>query len=82
MFEAVQSGNPRQRLLAATLFGLASQQEDGAGEDDNENDNNHGPSDALARVVEHDAAALKVASEEEFLASPVVQTARAAHGLE
>jgi len=69
MFEASQSGNPHQRLLAATLFALASQQ-----------DIEEGPSDSLARVIEYDVAARGVESREEFLASPVVQTANAALG--
>ncbi|VEU39929.1 unnamed protein product [Pseudo-nitzschia multistriata] len=69
MFRASQSERPDQRLLAAVLFALASQQED---ED--------GPSDSLSRVIEHDLAARNVQSQEEFLASPVVQTAKAAFG--
>ena len=71
MFEASRSGNPDQRLLAATLFALASQQED---------DTKEGPSDALSRVIEYDVASRGVESREEFLASPVVQTAQAALG--
>jgi hypothetical protein len=71
MFEASQSGNPDQRLLAATLFALASQQED---------DTEEGPSDALTRVIGYDVAIRGVESREEFLASPVVQTAKAALG--
>ena len=69
MLEASQSGNPEERLLAATLFALASQQ-----------DAEEGPSDSLARVIEYDVAAREVQSQEEFLASPVVQTASAALG--
>ena len=71
MFEASRSGNPDQRLLAATLFALASQQED---------DTEEGPSDALSRVIEYDVASRGVESREEFLASPVVQTSQAALG--
>jgi hypothetical protein len=71
MFAASRSGNPEQRLLAATLFALASQQEHDASE---------GPSETLARVIEYDVAARGVESREEFLASPVVQTANAALG--
>ena len=66
MFEASRSGNPDQRLLAAVLFALASQQ------DDEES------SESLSRVIEYDVAARNVESQEEFLASPVVQTANAA----
>ena len=69
MLEASTSGNPDERLLAATLFALASQQ-----------DTEEGPSDSLARVIEYDVAAREVQSQEEFLASPVVQTASAALG--
>mmetsp|Transcript_15616 Transcript_15616/g.31958 ORF Transcript_15616/g.31958 Transcript_15616/m.31958 type:complete len:634 (+) Transcript_15616:201-2102(+) len=69
MFEASRSGNPNQRLLAAVLFALASQQ-----------DNDEGPSDSLSRVIEYDLAARNIQSQEEFLASPVVQTANAAFG--
>ena len=69
MLEASQSGNADERLLAATLFALASQQ-----------DSQEGPSDSLARVIEYDVAARDVQSQEEFLASPVVQTAHAALG--
>jgi len=71
MFEASRSGDPDQRLLAATLFALASQQE---------SDTEGGPSDSLSRVIEYDVAAREVESREEFLASPVVQTANAAVG--
>jgi hypothetical protein len=71
MFAASRSGKPEQRLLAATLFALASQQEHDASE---------GPSETLARVIEYDVAARGVESREEFLASPVVQTANAALG--
>jgi hypothetical protein len=66
MLEASQSGDPNQRLLAAVLFALASQQ------DDSES------SESLSRVIEYDVAARNVGSQEEFLASPVVQTANAA----
>eukprot|EP00536_Pseudo-nitzschia_multiseries_P018308 jgi/Psemu1/264797/estExt_Genewise1Plus.C_23710001 len=69
MFEASRSGCPDQRLLAAVLFALASQQ-----------DNSEGPSDSLSRVIEYDLASRNVQSQEEFLASPVVQTAKAAFG--
>ena len=68
MFEASQSGNPDQRLLAAVLFALASQQ------DDNES------SESLSRVIEYDVAARNIGNQEEFLASPVVQAANAASG--
>lgn len=71
MFEASRSGNPQQRLLAATLFALADQQE---------TEEEGCPSDSLARVIEYDVAARDVGSREEFLASPVVQTAHAALG--
>ena len=67
MVVASQSENEQQRLLAATLFALASQQE---GE----------VSDSLMRVIEFDASARQVESQEDFLASPVVQTASAALG--
>jgi hypothetical protein len=66
MLEASQSGDPNQRLLAAVLFALASQQ------DDSES------SESLSRVIEYDVAARNVGSQEEFLASPVVETANAA----
>ena len=69
MLEASVSGNADERLLAATLFALASQQ-----------DSQEGPSDSLARVIEYDVAAREVQSQEEFLASPVVQAANAALG--
>jgi len=67
MMIASQSEDQDQRILAATLFALASQQEGEA-------------SDSLMRVIEFDAAARQVESQEEFLASPVVQTASAALG--
>ena len=70
MFEASRTGDPDQRLLAATLFALAAQQDE----------TDEGPSDSLARVIEYDVAAREVSSREEFLASPVVQTANAALG--
>jgi len=70
MFEASRSGDPHQRLLAATLFALAAQQDE----------TDDGPSDSLARVIEYDVAAREVSTREEFLASPVVQTANAALG--
>lgn len=72
MFEASQSGNADHRLLAAVLFALASQQDD---------NDEHGPCDALSRIIEYDLAARDVQSEDEFLASPVVQTAQAALGI-
>jgi hypothetical protein len=68
MLEASQSGNPDQRLLAAVLFALASQQ------DDNES------SESLSRVIEYDVAARNIGFQEEFLTSPVVQAANAAFG--
>jgi hypothetical protein len=68
MLEASQSGDPDQRLLAAVLFALASQQ------DDNES------SESLSRVIEYDVAARNIGSQEEFLASSVVQAANAAFG--
>ncbi len=67
MMIASQSEDEEQRILAATLFALASQQEGEA-------------SDSLRRVIEFDAAARQVESQEEFLASPVVKTASAALG--
>ena len=54
------------RLLAATLFGLAAQQ------------GNEQAAEALSRVVQIDVEFNKVASQEEFEALAVVQTARAA----
>ena len=66
MFIASQSKNEKQRLLAAVLFALASQQDD------------QEASESLARVVQYDIAARDVSTREEFLASPIIQIANAA----
>jgi hypothetical protein len=66
MMEASVNGNEELRILAATLFALAAQQ------------GSQQSIDALSRVVQYDLEARQVQSEEEFLASPIVQIARAA----
>jgi hypothetical protein len=64
ILEASQSGDAGTRLLAAVLFALAAQQ--GIEE----------ASESLSRVVDFDLASGQVQTEE-FLSSPIVQTARA-----
>jgi TPR repeat protein len=66
MVYASESGEEGARILAAVLFGLAGQQGD------------EEASKALSRVVEFDLASRNVKDEQGFLASPVVQTAKAA----
>lgn len=65
MEEAVAHGDSDLRLFAATLFGLAAQQR-----------GSEHAAESLQRVVGAEAAAAE--SEEEFLESPVVQTAKVA----
>ena len=65
MFQAAQTGDEDGRIMAAVLFTLAAQQ--GCA----------GSLDSLSRVVEFDLASRGVETEEEFAASPVVQTTSA-----
>jgi hypothetical protein len=66
MVEASQTGNEDMCLVSAVLFSLAAQQ------------GSKMALESLSRVVDFDASSRGVQSEEEFLASPVVQVARAA----
>jgi hypothetical protein len=66
MVEASQTGNEDMRLVSAILFSLAAQQ------------GSEVALESLSRVVDFDVSSRGVQSEEEFLASPVVQVARAA----
>lgn len=66
MMETSGSGKEQLRVLAAVLFGLAAQQGD------------IGASGSLSQVIEFDVASRRVASDEEFWNSPVVQVANAA----
>jgi hypothetical protein len=68
MLNASQSGSASGRLMAAVLFALAAQQDDEMA------------TESLARVVEFDLGARNVDSQDAFLASPVVQVAKAALG--
>jgi hypothetical protein len=65
MFQASQSGDSDTRLLATVLFAPAAQQ----GVVD--------ASESLSRAIQLDVTAQRIETEEEFLASPVVQTTRA-----
>jgi hypothetical protein len=66
MVEASQTGNQDMCLVSAILFSLAAQQ------------GSQVAMENLSRVVDFDVSSRGVQSEEEFLASPVVQVARAA----
>jgi hypothetical protein len=66
MLESSQSGNADRRLLAALLFALAAQQDD------------DGASQSLSRVIECEVEIENIESQDDFLASPVVQVANAA----
>jgi hypothetical protein len=68
MFEASQSGSASGRLLAAVLFALSAQQDDVAS------------LESIEGVVQFDLSARNVDSQDAFLASPVVQVAKAALG--
>ena len=66
MEEAAQTGDEDTRLLASILFAIAAQQ------------GNDEAIEALSRVVQFDLSRRGVQSEEDFMASPVVQVAQAA----
>jgi hypothetical protein len=66
LFEASESGEADDLLLAAVLFGLAAQQ------------GNEQAMDSLKRVLEFDAAFSAYETQHDILSSPVVQVAEAA----
>ncbi len=66
MFQTSQSGDSDTWLLATVLFALAAQQ----GVVD--------ASESLSRAIQLNVTAQGIETEEEFLASPVAQTTRAA----
>ena len=66
MFEANQTKEYDKRLLACVLFGLAAQQ----GSDD--------AADSMKRILDIEIASGQIQNEDEYLASPIVQSAMAA----